>query len=160
MNIIQTVIKRLFLFWQVSSLGTIFKLATQDGSVVSKVLQTVTLQLNLCILTAVAWLCSRLISTYDFIGNAFMLFFSFSLFLFSIWFLFLFVTAFSFFIHCRERFGVSNDLSKSSDDLVVGCINCQPHYCERESRQECTRPFSISHTFFSDFGFTSISFLY
>lgn len=43
MNIIQTVIKRLFLFWQVSSLGTIFKLATQDGSVVSKVLQTVTL---------------------------------------------------------------------------------------------------------------------
>lgn len=160
MNIIQTVIKRLFLFWQVSSLGTIFKLATQDGSVVSKVLQTVTLQLNLCILTALAWLCSRLISTYVFIGNAFMLFFSFSLFLFSIWFLFLFVTAFSFFIHCRERFGVSSDLSKTSDDLVVGCINCQPHYCERESRQECTRPFSISHTFFSDFGFTSISFLY
>lgn len=160
MNIIQTVIKRLFLFWQVSSLGTIFKLATQDGSVVSKVLQTVTLQLNLCILTAVAWLCSRLISTYDFIGNAFMLFFSFFfIFIFDLVFV-SFCYCFSFFIHCRERFGVSSDLSKTSDDLVVGCINCQPHNCERESRQECTRPFSISHTFFSDFGFTSISFLY
>lgn len=136
MNIIQTVIKRLFLFWQVSSLGTIFKLATQDGSVVSKVLQTVTLQLNLCILTAVAWLCSRLISTYDFIGNAFMLFFFlFFIFIFNLVFV-SFCYCFSFFIHCRERFGVSSDLSKTSDDLVVGCIHCQLHYCERESRQE------------------------
>lgn len=159
MNIIQTVIKRLFLFWQVSSLGTIFKLATQDGSVVSKVLQTVTLQLNLCILTAVAWLCSRLISISFHWKCIHVVFFLFFIFIFDLVFV-SFCYCFSFFIHCRERFGVSSDLNKTSDDLVVGCINCQPHYCERESRQECTRPFSISHTFFSDFGFTSISFLY